>query len=77
MELKLRLTAVVGMVAVLAIALAAGTAAHQQVNATCTGDPHDRDAPTGNPHDDGDHGNPHDSGGRHGGGEGDNCHGAQ
>jgi hypothetical protein len=43
--------------------------------AACTEDPHDGDAPTGNPHDDGDHGNPHDSGGRHG--ESDNCHGAQ
>ena len=66
MELKLKLTAVVGVVAVLAVALAAETAAYQQVNAACTGDPHDRDAPTGNPHD---------SGGRRG--EGDNCHGAQ
>ena len=75
MGLKLKLTAVVGVVAVLAVALAAETAAYQQVNAACTGDPHDRDAPTGNPHDDGDHGNPHDSGGRRG--EGDNCHGAQ
>ena len=66
MELKLKLTAVVGVVAVLAVALAAETAAYQQVNAACTGDPHDRDAPTGNPRD---------SGGRRG--EGDNCHGAQ
>lgn len=47
-----------------------------QAFAACTGDPHDRDAPTGNPHDDGEHGNPHDSGGRHGG-ERDNCNGAQ
>ena len=76
MELKLKLTTVVGMVAVLAVALAAGTAAHQQVNAACTGNPHDRDSgPTGNPHDDGDHGNPHDSGGKSG--ERDSCHGAQ
>jgi hypothetical protein len=49
----------------------------QNVKASCTGDPHDRDAPTGNPHDDGEHGNPHDSGGGHHGQEGDNCHGAQ
>ena len=37
MELKLKLTTVVGMVAVLAVALAAGTAAHQQVNAAAQG----------------------------------------
>jgi hypothetical protein len=73
-----KLTAVVGMVAVLTIALAAGTAAHQQVNAACTGDPHDMDSgPTGNPHDDSEHGNPHDSGLGDGHGGGDSCHGAQ
>ena len=47
----------------------------RKIEALCTGDPHDRDAPTDNPHDDGEHGNPHDSGGKHD--EGDNCHGAQ
>jgi hypothetical protein len=41
MEFNLKLTAVIGMVAVLAIALAAGTVAHQQVNAVdCKGNPH-------------------------------------
>jgi hypothetical protein len=33
--------------------------------AGCTGDPHDRDAPRGNPHDPGDLGNPHDPAGFH------------
>jgi hypothetical protein len=80
MELKLKLTAVVGVVAVLAVALAAETAAYQQVNAACTGNPHDEDSgPTGNPHDSGENGNPHDSSHRHHGeSEGaDTCHGAQ
>jgi hypothetical protein len=77
MEFNLKLTAVIGMVAVLAIALAAGTVAHQQVNAVdCKGNPHDSDSgPTGNPHYEGEHGNPHD--GAHQGGESDHCHGAQ
>jgi hypothetical protein len=77
MEFNLKMTAVIGMVAVLAIALAAVAAAHQQVNAAdCKGNPHDSDSgPTGNPHDDGEHGNPHD--GAHQGGESDHCRGAQ
>ena len=51
-----------------------------KVPAGCTGDPHDSDAPTGNPHDGTEVGNPHDAA-SHGGGhqhEGaDSCPGAQ
>jgi hypothetical protein len=59
--------------------LATTIQANAQVPIGCTGDPHDRDAPTGNPHDDGEYGNPHDSAKHHhGGAEGpDNCPGAQ
>lgn len=41
----------------------------------CAGNPHDADAPGGNPHDNGENGNPHDTG--HRGTEGDACPGAK
>ena len=53
------------------------TQVQAQVPNGCTGDPHDRDAPTGNPHDAGEGGNPHDNSHHHHGEGGDTCPGAQ
>lgn len=74
----------IGIAAILAATVGITTIDFSQVNAKvpagCTGDPHDSDAPTGNPHDGTEVGNPHDAA-SHGGGhqhEGaDSCPGAQ
>ena len=56
-----------GIIATLGI-MTTGLGSSNQVQALCTGNPHDADAPTGNPHDANEPtGNPHDqsSGGHH------------
>jgi len=78
--LAIAIIAALGTIAILTTTLTATFAA---VPVGCTGDPHDRDAPTGNPHDSANSpsgtegGNPHDVGGFHDQHEHDSCPGSQ